>query len=346
MRLEKHVEDLIESDASCLGEPLLIIGRQNSITEFGSPDLLALDSTGGTRTIEVKRGEADRNTIAQVLEYTSWINTLSTDEILATFARHKPGVDLGEAYFACFGHPRPAVLNQSHAIIIVAAGVEPKTELNIRSLQRDGFPLTLVNYRYYEDLPAIQFAPRLHRDLDGESGTGSEKPASTRPVSAGELARWHSSLDDLGASLEELRPTLEALRRPSSAATTYGPVGSMRGIDQYILLFWLTYAWRFAWDFVPFRFLYPLYRHWLRTQAAAGLILPVLEAPAFGRRLAAAATATGEWTYTRRSPEDLMDAPEPLTALVPDWKRPGAHQSVHGYLRNGIDGRLGESPYK
>lgn len=346
MRLEKHVEDLVDSDPSCLGKPLFIVGRQDSLAELRSADRLAIDATGTTHVIEFKRAEANRNTIGQVMEYFAWLETLSTDDIFAIFARYRPDVDLAEAFFEKVGYRLPAVLNETQAISIVAATVDPQTERSIRSLKRRGFPITLFGYRYYEDLGAIQFLPYPLNHHESEhlfATKGLVDPGVGRPVSAGELARWQASLDRFGAGIEAVLPTLETLRRPSSAATTYGPIDSMRGIDQYILLFWLTYAWRFAWDFVPFSFLYELYQHWLRTQAVEGLGLEELDFPVFGRRLAAAATATGEWTYTRRCPEDLMDATEPLAELLPAWKRPETDQSVHGYFRSGTVTRRGES---
>jgi len=342
MRLETHVEDLVEVNPSCLGEALLIIKRQL----FGRVDLLAIDATGRIRVIEFKRGETPRETITQTLEYLLWVQKLSTDEILDIFAECRPGVGLAEVFFEYFGCRLPAVLNQSQVITIVAATVDPTTKELAQLLQHVGFSVELFDYRYYRDIGAIEFRQHPQEDRDTQVSLDAKESGASRigrPVSAGELARWHASLDHLGTSLEEFRPTLEALKRPSSAATTYGPVASMRGIDQYILHFWQTYAWRFAWDFVPFSFLYELYEQWLRTQAAAGLHLPLLEAQVFGRRLAAAATATGEWTYDRRRPENLMDAPEPLTELLPGWKRPEAHQSVNGYVRSGIVGRRGES---
>lgn len=340
MRLEAHVEDLIETDPSCLGEPLLIIERQL----FDRVDLLAIDASGKIHVIELKRGESSRETIAQAIEYLAWVEKLSTDEILAIFAHYRPGVDLAKAFFEHFGCQLPAVLNQDHVITIVAATVDPKTEGSVGAMQRRGFPITLFGYRYYQDLNAIQFVPYPHTDQNHElllATMGRREPGPTRAVSAGELSRWHATLDHVGTSLEEFRPILETLRRPSSAATAYGPVAGIRGVDQYIFHFWLTYVWRFAWDFVPFSFLYELYQHWLRTQAVEGLHLEVLDSPVFGRRLAAVATATGEWSYARRRPEDLMNAPEPLTALVPAWNRPEADQNVHGYLRTGIAMRRG-----
>lgn len=54
MRREDEVEDLVVSDPSCLGKPLLIIGRQRrrSITENGGVDMLALDANATTVLVE------------------------------------------------------------------------------------------------------------------------------------------------------------------------------------------------------------------------------------------------------------------------------------------------------
>ncbi|TFD01321.1 hypothetical protein E3T28_07125 [Cryobacterium sinapicolor] len=65
LRLETHLEDLVESDPSCLGEPFLIIERQM----FGRVDTLAINAAARTRLLEFKRGETPRETIAQTLEY-------------------------------------------------------------------------------------------------------------------------------------------------------------------------------------------------------------------------------------------------------------------------------------
>lgn len=340
MEFEDDVEDLVVSEPSCLGKPLLIIGwqRQRSITENGGIDMLALDAAATTVLIEFKVDKADRKAMSQVNEYWAWATTLDTDQILAAFERYRPGRDLAEAFLERFGHPLPPVLHLSHEVIIVAATVDSKTELSIRALHQWGLPINLFRYRYYRGLPAIQFLPLIEADqdryVDREFGASSRG----RLVSAGEVARLHASLDRFDTRLEEFRPILEALRRPPAAATTSHPIADMSGIDQHIMLFWLTHARSLAWDFVPFRFLYELYLHWLRTQAAAGLELEVLDHPIFAKRLAKAATATGEWIHLPHRPDNLMDAPEPLMKLVPDWKRPEGNPLVHGYLRNGTKG--------
>jgi len=177
--------------------------------------------------LELKRGESARETIAQAIEYLTWIEALSTDDILAIFAHYRPDIDLAEAFFERFGCHLPAMLNESQVITIVAATVDPKTEGSVQALKRRGFPITLFGFRYYQDLGAIEFLPHPQDDQDAEvvpATTRSREQEPSRRASAGELARLHVSIDRLETRLEEFRPSLEALRRPTFAARTYGPV--------------------------------------------------------------------------------------------------------------------------
>lgn len=97
LSLEKHLESWLERSPWAIAqEPLLIISRQTTATlENRSiyPDLLALDGDGNLVIVELKKGRAPRDVIAQILDYAAWASTLSADEIS----------DLAERYFALVG---------------------------------------------------------------------------------------------------------------------------------------------------------------------------------------------------------------------------------------------------
>ena len=58
-----------------------MIGRQ-VYTDFGKVmDLLCLDRVGDTVVVELKKGQTPRDTVAQALEYASWVKDLSHDRI-------------------------------------------------------------------------------------------------------------------------------------------------------------------------------------------------------------------------------------------------------------------------
>ena len=92
LALEKHLENWLERNPWALAEePLLIIGRQTSANiDAGTifPDLLALDSEGNLVIIELKKAQAPREVVAQVLEYAAWANELSEDDLVAIAANY------------------------------------------------------------------------------------------------------------------------------------------------------------------------------------------------------------------------------------------------------------------
>ena len=85
LELESHLEDWLENSPRALTqEPLLWIGRQTSASvEDGTifPDLLGVDAEGNLIIVELKRDEAPRKVVAQLLEYAAWANELSDAEI-------------------------------------------------------------------------------------------------------------------------------------------------------------------------------------------------------------------------------------------------------------------------
>ncbi len=85
LKLESHLEDWLENSPPALAqEPILWIGRQTSASIEEStifPDLLGLDAEGNLIIVELKRDEAPREVVAQLLEYAAWANELSEQQI-------------------------------------------------------------------------------------------------------------------------------------------------------------------------------------------------------------------------------------------------------------------------
>ena len=77
--LESQLEVMIEADPTILGTSLLLIGRQVP-TGYGKYiDLLAVDDEGALHILELKRDRIPREVVAQVLDYGSWVQTLTID---------------------------------------------------------------------------------------------------------------------------------------------------------------------------------------------------------------------------------------------------------------------------
>ena len=80
---EAMLEDFLESDPSLLGTRLLVIGRQVRTPHNKYIDLLAVDGEGAVHVLELKREKTPREVVAQVLDYGSWVSSLTRDEVIS-----------------------------------------------------------------------------------------------------------------------------------------------------------------------------------------------------------------------------------------------------------------------
>lgn len=121
---ESLIEDWVANDPALLGLDAIIIGRQ-VVTDHGKYiDLLALDRSGGLIIIELKKDRTPRDIIAQILDYATWVKTLTTPQIyeLAERSRHQR---LSTLYQEHFDEPIPERLNGNHSMLIVASKLDP-----------------------------------------------------------------------------------------------------------------------------------------------------------------------------------------------------------------------------
>ena len=83
---EAMLEDMLVADLSILAPQLMLIGRQVVTGSGKLIDILAMDPDGNLVVVELKRDKTPRDVVAQVLDYASWVQDLSYDEIKAIFA--------------------------------------------------------------------------------------------------------------------------------------------------------------------------------------------------------------------------------------------------------------------
>lgn len=165
--LEKALEDWIESNPHLVleGENLAVFARQPRTTFDKYLDLLAVDETGATVIIELKRGETPRDVLAQTLEYAAWVDNLSADQLneLARDYAQKRAVaanDLAAIYRLTFAKDEEDVsegeapvtervtFNNRQRLVIVAERISNEVEQTLRYLRT----------RFGADVYGVQFS--------------------------------------------------------------------------------------------------------------------------------------------------------------------------------------------
>lgn len=150
---ESKLHDWLERDISLISDDLLVIGREVQTGFNKLIDLLCLDGNGGVVIIELKRDRAPRDVLAQILEYASWVDDLSSKEILeiANDYLQKKGTTLEEAFQETFGTQLPESLNGSHKMLIVASELDAQTERVLNYLSEHNIDINAVTFGYFKD---------------------------------------------------------------------------------------------------------------------------------------------------------------------------------------------------
>jgi hypothetical protein len=160
LKSEELLEEMIENDPSILEDEWLIIGRQVVTKHKKEIDLLAIAPDSSLVIIELKRSKTPRDVVAQAIDYATWVDELTADEIASIYEQYSKGGNLQKAFSAKFKiELEEENLNQSHQMVIVASELDDATERIISYLSERGIPINAVFFEVFAD-GADQFLSR------------------------------------------------------------------------------------------------------------------------------------------------------------------------------------------
>jgi hypothetical protein len=203
--LEARLEELIQTDPTILGEPLLVVGRQVPTAFSKFIDLLAVSADGTLHVLELKRDRTPREVVAQVLDYGSWVQGLSHSEVLGIFhAQHDAAFEV--AFEEQFGTKPPEELNGGHRLTVIAADIDSATERIVTYLAGFEVPVNVVFFRYFRDGDREYVARSwlLDEAAVRPSGPGTRRGGTREPWNG---LDWYVSFgdEDPGRSWDDAR---------------------------------------------------------------------------------------------------------------------------------------------
>jgi len=182
---ESVLENWLESNPDGIVEDgkLLMIGRQVTTNLGTFIDLLALDRQGNVVVLELKRDRTPRDTLAQALEYSSFVETLDLElleNILRTYINDE-SVNLVEYHREYFelGVDEGVAFNKDQRIVIVGQKITDEIRQTSTFLRKKGLLVSCLEFTFFE---ADGGAQLLSHDLV----VGKEFPKA-KGVSSGSL---------------------------------------------------------------------------------------------------------------------------------------------------------------
>ncbi|MGO9269238.1 MAG: hypothetical protein ACLQOO_03090 [Terriglobia bacterium] len=153
---EERIENWICNNVSVLvpdDSALMVIGRQVKTSSGGRIDLLCMNGDGDLVIVELKRDKTPREITAQALDYASWVQGLSAqqvEEIAVEYLKGKPLEEAFETTFRDRERDYPEVINAQHSIKIVASLIDDSTERIIRYLSGKGIAINFVRFHLFK----------------------------------------------------------------------------------------------------------------------------------------------------------------------------------------------------
>jgi len=194
---EERIERWISSDISLLSPDLLIIGEQVETASGGRIDLLCINRSGNLVIVELKRDKTPRDVTAQALDYASWVKDLDAESIGTIAAEYLKGETLEAAFQSKFGSELPEVINEHHAMVVVASEIDDSTERIIRYLsETHGVDINAVRFQFFQAQDGREFLVRTFTVAPQVVEQNTKRGGSKRTVT--NETDFFASLDDNG----------------------------------------------------------------------------------------------------------------------------------------------------
>jgi hypothetical protein len=153
---EADLENLLENNPEYFFEnsKIMIIGRQIP-TNLGSwIDLLGLDKSGNSVVIELKRGKTPRETVAQLLEYASFVENLdyeALNEIYKSYVGEETDLDEYHQEYFQLSTDDIVSFNKSTKLVIVAQEMSNPIKQTSLYLRKKGLDIYCMEFKYFQN---------------------------------------------------------------------------------------------------------------------------------------------------------------------------------------------------
>ncbi len=158
---EIDLEILLENNPEYFFEnsKILIIGRQVTTNLNTFIDLIGIDEFGNTVVIELKRDKTPRETLAQLIEYASFIDNLDYEQLNDIFQNYS-GEEVGlEEYHQQYyenGESQNVSWNKNSKLVIVAQDISKEIKQTSLYLRKKGIDVYCVEFKYFVNNSGIQ----------------------------------------------------------------------------------------------------------------------------------------------------------------------------------------------
>lgn len=151
---ESDLESLLENNPEYFFENsrILVVGRQITTNLNSFIDLMGIDNSGNTIVVELKRNKTPRDTIAQLLEYASFVENLDYSQLNDIYHNYS-GEDISledyhQQYFKNEADEKVS-FNKFTKLVVVAQEITKEIKQTAQYLRKKGLDLYCLEFKYF-----------------------------------------------------------------------------------------------------------------------------------------------------------------------------------------------------
>jgi hypothetical protein len=177
---EEMLERILVKSPSLLANGIKLVGRQSE-TQGGPLDLLGVDEDGRMVVFELKRGTVTRDAVAQIVDYASFLATLSAEE-LNSFVCEKSGKggveqigDFADWYQGQFGKSLDDIGKPK--LVLVGLGADERARRMVEFLAAGDIEISLITFYGFKQGDEVLLARQI--EVSKKEATQSAKASKS-----------------------------------------------------------------------------------------------------------------------------------------------------------------------
>ena len=178
METERSLEEVLVRNPDMLMSGLMLVGRQTPI-DGGLLDLLGVDEDGRLVVFELKREKLSRDAVAQVIDYCSYLESLTETELANYIVNHSGKNDVGKIddFESWYGDRQGKQLISLRPIKMVLVGLDANARAHrmVEFLAKSGVDISLLTFNRYQCEGKILLAKQEERSVEARDATPGRK---------------------------------------------------------------------------------------------------------------------------------------------------------------------------
>lgn len=184
---EEVLEELLVRNPEVLMPGLNLIARQ-APTGSGVLDLLGIDVNGRMIVFELKKGKSARDSVAQIIDYTSFLDSLGEESIANYLAEHSGGnfiekIDDFENWYE-ERYVNSEVKLRPARMMLVSFDVDIATQRMVEFLNERGVAIEIQTLSKYEGENEILLVSHHDKSMNAKIGTKKVEPSDEEKIGA------------------------------------------------------------------------------------------------------------------------------------------------------------------